>query len=298
MWYLFALGSAFFLGIYDVAKKISLQHNAVIPVLFWSTFTTAILLAPWVILSRTGILNPESLLYVPVISVEHHLMLLLKAAIVLFSWIFVYYGLKHLPLSYVAPIRATAPIWTLLGALLIFHERLNLMQWSGIGITFIFFFLFSLAGKHEGLHWKSNKYIWFILVGTLAGAASSLYDKFLLGTIDRMAVQCYHSFYQVLLMVPISLILYVPRRRQSTPFEWRWSIPLIGLFLVVADFLYFYAISIPGSLIALISALRRSNAVVSFSLAAVLFKEKKLMQKALLLVGIAGGIALVVAGSM
>ena len=154
------------------------------------------------------------------------------------------------------------------------------------------------AGKREGITIRGNKWLWFIILGTLTGAASALYDKFLIAGINRMAVQCYYSFYQTLMLVPLTLIFWFPAKRKGAVFQWRWSIPLIGIFLVVADFLYFYAISLPGSLIALISPLRRSNAIVSFALAAILFKEKNIWRKALLLAGITCGIAIIIIGSL
>lgn len=298
MWLTFSLLSAFFLGIYDVAKKYSLNGNAVFPVLFFSTFTTTILFIPLLAASQIELIPSGSIFHIPVIDKHAHLLLVIKSAIVLASWIFIYYGLKHLPLSFVSPIRATAPIWTLLGAIIFFGERLNPVQWTGLGITVAFFILFSLSGKREGISIRGNKWVWFIILGTLTGAVSALYDKFLIAGIDRMAVQCYYSFYQTLMLIPLTLIFWFPAKRKGAEFQWRWSIPLIGLFLVVADFLYFYAISLPGSLIALISPLRRSNAIVSFALAAILFREKNIWRKALFLAGISIGITIIIIGSL
>lgn len=298
MWLIFSLFSAFFLGIYDVAKKYSLTGNAVFPVLFFSTLTTSVLFLPLLLVSQLGYIGSESLFYVPLISSHAHLLLVIKSAIVLMSWIFIYYGLKNLPLSFVAPIRATAPIWTLLGAITFFGERLNSLQWIGLVVTIIFFILFSLSGRREGISIRGNKWLWFIVLGTLIGSASALYDKFLIAGIDRMAVQCYYSFYQTFMLIPLTLILWFPAKRHGAKFEWKWSIPLIGIFLVIADFLYFYAISLPGSLIALISPLRRSNAIISFTLAAILFKEKNILRKAIFLAGITVGIAIIIVGSL
>ncbi|MFV0269722.1 MAG: hypothetical protein ACK5HT_21590 [Draconibacterium sp.] len=43
-----ALISAVLLGLYDVLKKLSLNGNAVLPVLFLSTITAAVTVAPFV----------------------------------------------------------------------------------------------------------------------------------------------------------------------------------------------------------------------------------------------------------
>jgi transporter family protein len=298
MWALLAVASALFLGTYDVFKKLSLNSNAVIPVLFFSTLTSATVFLPLVLISAwfPGVLN-SSILFIPPVPPSQHLFFFLKAVIVTSSWIFAFFAVKHLPLTIVSPIRATGPIWILFGAILVFSEHLTLIQWIGIAVTLIFFYYFSLAGKTEGIHFRTNKWVIFLIIGTLLGSVSGLYDKFLIRNFDKMAVQAWSGIYQVLILLPIVLLLWYPKRHENTPFQWRWSIPMIGLFLVIADFLYFYAISFDGSLISVISALRRSGVIISFALGAKLFHEKNVRQKGWLLLGIVAGVMILLFGS-
>jgi len=298
MWALFAVASAVFLGTYDVFKKLSLNSNAVLPVLFFSTLTSATIFLPFVIASTYW---PDQLfnsgLFIPPAPMGQHGYFFLKSLIVTASWIFTFFAVKHLPLTIVSPIRATGPIWTLFGAILIFSEHLTIIQWIGTAVTLLFFYFFSLAGKSEGIHFSTNKWIVFLIAGTLLGSLSGLYDKFLIRNFDRMAVQAWSSIYQVGLLLPIILFLWYPKRKENTRFEWRWSIPMIGLFLVIADFLYFYAISFDGSLISVISALRRSGVIISFTLGGLLFHEQNLRQKGWLLFGILLGVMILLFGS-
>lgn len=298
MWYLLALASAFCLGFYDVLRKYSLRENAVLPVLLCSTLASSIMMAPMLIGSTIGIISPTSWLYIPQITLHQHLMLVIKAIIVLTSWIFVYYGMKNLPLSIVSPIRATAPVWTLIGALIIFAERPNIIQWLGLIICFIFFFLFSVAGKREGIDFKANKWVWSVVIGTLVGSCSALFDKYVVRyeEINRMAILSYYSFYQFLINIPLLFIIWWPHRVQQ-PFKWKWSIPAIGAVIIIADFLYYGAIDTPGSLISLISPIRRSNAIVAFAMAALIFKERNMLRKGLCLLGLFVGIGIIVFGS-
>lgn len=298
MWYLLALASAFCLGFYDVLRKYSLRENAVLPVLLCSTLASSIMMAPMLIGSTIGIISPTSWLYIPQITLHQHLMLVIKAIIVLTSWIFVYYGMKNLPLSIVSPIRATAPVWTLIGALIIFAERPNIIQWLGLIICFIFFFLFSVAGKREGIDFKANKWVWSVVIGTLVGSCSALFDKYVVRyeEINRMAILSYYSFYQFLINIPLLFIIWWPHRVQQ-PFKWNWSIPAIGVVIIIADFLYYGAIDTPGSLISLISPIRRSNAIVAFAMAALIFKERNMLSKGLCLLGLFVGIGIIVFGS-
>ncbi|MBN2772945.1 MAG: DMT family transporter [Prolixibacteraceae bacterium] len=298
MWAIFALFSAVSLGVYDIFKKLSLNKNAVIPVLFFSTLTSAIIFLPVIFGS---ICFPqffqETGLYSPLLTLTEHLQVLLKSILVVSSWILAFFAIKHLPVTIFAPIRATSPLWTLFGAIFIFHERLNILQWIGVTITLIFFYLFSTAGKKEGIEFRKNKWIYCIIGATILGSASGLYDKFIIARIDRIAVQAWFSIYQVVLLLPVIAIIWFPKRKKITPFQWRWFIPLIGITLIIADFLYFYSISIEGSMISLIAALRRASVIIAFILGTIIYKEKNLKHKSVLLFGILLGIILITFGS-
>ena len=298
MWAFFAIASAIFLGTYDVFKKLSLNHNAVLPVLFFSTLTYATVFLPLMILSICyPALLDNTIFFIPSVPLSQHGYFLLKSVIVTSSWIFAFFAIKHLPLTIVSPIRATGPIWIILGAIVIFSEHLTIFQWIGTSITLMFFYLFSLAGKSEGFHFSTNKWVLFLIAGTLLGSVSGLYDKFLVHNFDKMAMQAWSSIYQVAILLIIVIFLWYPKRNENTPFQWRWSIPMIGLFLVIADFLYFYAIGCDGSLISVISALRRGGVIISFTLGAVIFHEKNVAKKGWLLVGIVAGVIILLFGS-
>ena len=281
MWIYLAFLSAFLLGIYDICKKVSLNSNAVIPVLFLNTLFSSLLFLPFVLLSHfePNTLN-NSIFFVPEMDMRQHGLIFIKSLIVLSSWIFAYFATKHLPLTIVGPIKATQPIVVLLGALLIFREQLNLYQWIGISFAILSFYLLSLSGKKEGINFKNNQWIIFLVLSVLTGASSGLYDKYLMRQMDAMAVQSWYNFYQCLTMGIVLLCLWYPSRKKTTTFRWRWSIPLISLFLSLADFAYFNALSDPDAMISVVSMVRRSNVIVTFLAGAIIYKEKNLKHKA------------------
>ena len=211
--------------------------------------------------------------------IKAHLLVVLKAFIVLSSWICGYFGLKHLPLTIVGPINATRPVLVLVGATLIFGENLNLYQWTGVLLTIFSIFLMSRAGKKENIDFKSNRWIWCLAGAVLMGAVSGLYDKFIMKSLSPMFVQSWFNFYQMIIMAVICGVLWYPRRHESTPFTWRWSIPLISLFICVADFAYFSSLHDSESMISVVSLVRRSSVIVSFACAALIFKERNLRTK-------------------
>jgi transporter family protein len=210
---------------------------------------------------------------------QAHLLVVLKAFIVLSSWICGYFGLKHLPLSIVGPINATRPVLVLVGATLIFGESLNLYQWVGVLLTILSIFLMSRAGKKENIDFKSNKWIWCLAGAVVMGAVSGLYDKFIMKSLSPMFVQSWFNFYQMIIMAVICGLLWYPKRHQSTSFTWRWSIPLISLFICLADFAYFTSLNDSESMISVVSLVRRSSVIVSFACAALIFKERNLRAK-------------------
>ena len=298
MWIILAFISALLLGMYDVSKKVSVQGNAVIPVLFSSVAISSLLLLPFLLISRfqPSIIENTSM-YVPVVDARTHWMLLIKAFIVLSSWLFAYFALKHLPITIASPIKATQPIWVVIGGVLIFAEKLNSWQIAGVAITLASFFMFSLVGKKEGFSFRDNKWIWFIILATLTGAVSGLYDKYLLRQFNHMAVLTYYTFYQTIIMSFITFLLWYPTRKRTTPFQFRWSIAFISLLLLTADFTYFYALTLPESLISVVSTVRRSGVIVPFLYGALVMRDKNLKLKMIDLLGVILGMIFLFLGT-
>lgn len=297
MWALLAFMSAALLGCYDFFKKVSLKDNSVVAVLFLNTLFSTLLFAPFILLSRTGVIESGPL-YVPVAGLETHLLLLLKAVIVLSSWLCGYIGIKHLPITIVSPIQSTRPVIVLLGALLLFGETLNLYQWIGVIIAILSVFLLSRSGKREGIHFASNRWVAFVALAALFGAVSALYDKFLMRSLEPILVQSWFNLYQCILMgcIALSLNALWPAQR-SRKFHWSWAIPMISLFLGFADFCYFSSLAQDGALIAVVSMIRRGSVVVSFAFGAFLLHEKNLKSKAIDLVLIIIGLFFLYLGS-
>lgn len=287
MWLLFAFVSAALLGFYDVFKKKSLQNNAVIPVLFLNTVFCSLLFLPLIAASGCGILVHENPFYIPSPVWEEQQYILLKACIVLGSWTFGYFSMKHLPLTTIGPINATRPVMVLIGALIIFSERLNACQWIGVALAIVSFFMLSRSSKKEGIDFGHNKWIYFAVTAALLGAMSALYDKYLMASptngglgLNRMAVQGYYNFYQCALMSGVMLICRAPKHLRANAFRWDWCIILISVFLTAADFVYFYALSLDGALVSVVSMVRRASVIVSFLCGALVFHEKNLRSKA------------------
>ena len=286
MWLLLAFLSATLLGFYDSFKKESLRDNAVIPGLFLNTLFASLIFLPFIILSYNTTVLDGSIFHVASGGWHEHKYIIGKSIIVLSSWIFGYFGMKHLPLTIVGPINATRPVMVLVGALLVFGERLNVYQWIGVALAVASFFMLSRSGKKEGIDFKHDKWIYFIVLAAVLGAVSGLYDKYLMAPaesggvgLNSMMVQSWYNIYQCFMMLVMLLIIWYPKRKSSTPFHWHWGIILISVFLSAADFVYFYALSFPDAMISIVSMVRRGSVIVSFLFGAMMLHEKNLKSK-------------------
>ena len=305
MWLILAFVSATFLGFYDTSKKASLKGNAVLPVLLLNTIFSTLIFSPFLLdyIGGFGWFTGTFLDTAPFSGdpsgsiLKAHLLVILKAFIVLSSWICGYFGLKHLPLTIVGPINATRPVLVLIGAMLIFGERLNAYQWVGVILAISSVFLMSRASKKENIDFKHNKWVWCVGLATLMGVISGLYDKFIMKSLSPMFVQSWFNFYQMIIMTVICGLIWYPKRHETTPFQWRWTILLISLFICIADFAYYTSLNDPDSMISVVSLVRRGSVIISFACAVIFFKERNLKAKVLDLLLLLTGMALIWIGT-
>lgn len=291
MWIILALISALCLGFYDIFKKISVRANNVLIVLFLNTVFGTLLMSPVIVHNIAG--GHFGLGD----SVQGHMAILLKAFIVLGSWILGYYSIKHLPLTIQGPINATRPVVVLVGALLIFGEHLNLIQWIGIILGFASLYFISRLGSKEGFSLSHSKWIWMSIGAMLLGALSALYDKYLLRLYDPREVQAWYSLYQCIIMV-LTVMMLMRLHDSGERFVWRWSIPCISLFLTIADLAYFYSLSYPDSMISIVSMIRRGSVIVSFVYGVIALHEKNIRAKVIDLSILLVSLALLVIGAL
>lgn len=296
MWIYLGLLSAFFLGLYDVCRKSSLKNNSVIPVLFIATLSGACLIT---LLLPLGCFFPQQMKQVGLLpqslSLTQHLFIVIKSITVGGSWIFAYIAMRRLPLSIVAPIYASSPLWTLLGAVIFFGEKLNTMQWCGIILVFISYYLFSIIGKLENISFARNKLVYCVFVSSLIAAFCSLYDKFLIQklSLNPLSVQIYYFIYLTVIFGVIYLFIRKKNYAPDNQIHFSLSIPLIGILLTFSDLAYFKALSYSDALISVLSSIRSSNVIIAFALGVIIFKEANKLKKSFALAGILTGIILI-----
>ncbi|MEP3836882.1 MAG: DMT family transporter [Algibacter sp.] len=296
MWMYLGLLAALFLGLHNLCKKHAVQGNEVFPVLLGTITAGFLLILPFYVGSK---LFPEQMLkmelYITEIPWKTHGFIIIKSAIMAASWVLAYQALKHLPITIVTPIRSAGPFFTFIGAITIYQEKPNFWQWIGFFLIIFSVFLYSRIGKKEGIIFKKNKWIFAIIGATFLGASSGLYDKFLIQslTLNPQTLQFWFCFYTILILLIILTITWFPHAEKRKAFKWRWTIPLVGVLLQIADYFYFKALQDPEALIMLLSAIKRSQIIIAVVVGGLIFKEQNKRKKLIPLIGIMAGVFLI-----
>lgn len=280
MWIWMALASAVLLGVYDVAKKSALKRNGVYFILLLATALSALFVSPFLTLGNGS----------------DHLRLIFKAVLVTASWVSGMIALQLLPITTVSTFKTSRPMFVVLFSILLFGERLNWQQWLGVAAVLLSLWLLSVNSEREGISFKGNKGFWALVVSIFSGVASALWDKHIMSGMQPLFVQSWTNIYITLLLALIMLL----RRCKgiSEPVRWDWTIVLIALLITGADMLYFFSLKEDGALLSVISLIRRSSVIITFALGAALFKEKRIAQKAGVLLLMLAGVTVLMVGSL
>ena len=275
-----ALASAVLLGVYDVAKKSALKRNGVYFILLLATALSALFVSPFLTLGNGS----------------DHLRLIFKAVLVTASWVSGMIALQLLPITTVSTFKTSRPMFVVLFSILLFGERLNWQQWLGVAAVLLSLWLLSVNSEREGISFKGNKGFWALVVSIFTGVASALWDKHIMSGMQPLFVQSWTNIYITLLLALIMLL----RRCKgiSEPVRWDWTIVLIALLITGADMLYFFSLKEDGALLLVISLIRRCSVIITFALGAALFKEKRIAQKAGVLLLMLAGVTVLMVGSL
>ena len=281
MWAVLAVLSAIFLGLYDAAKKQALRKNGVLAVLLVATALSTLFVSPWLRFGPAG----------------DHLRLALKAVLVTASWVSGMVALKLLPLTTVSTFKGSRPVFVVLFSVILYGETLSWQQWVGVAVVLISLFLLGHTSREDApVQVRKAGFIW-MAVSILTGVASALYDKHIMQGMAPLFVQSWTNLYITILLALVLLLQYLVKRDHFKPLTWDWRLLLIAVLITVSDALYFFAVKQPDALLSIISTIRRSSVIVTFLGGVLILKEGHVRDKALVLVLMIGGVALLLSGS-
>jgi len=296
IWIGLGLFAGLLLGTYDFFTKFALREKSVLEVVFLSSIIGSILWIPFFFVpdGLVAVLDPIGL-YPKHFSWLEQLAVLPKSLLMVGTWILSYYSVKSLPLSISAGVRASGPIWTAFGAVLLLGEVLSATQWLGIFVATCAYYYFSLIGKREGISFHGNVWVLCMLAATVMSSANALYDKHIIVNmgLDLASVQAYSAVQRAL--IALALLPWIFRGLEIRSLIARnWAIPAIAVTYVLAEFIYLWSVNSEGAMISVISILRRTNLIMVFGLSAVFLRENFIERKILAIAGVLLGIILVI----
>ncbi|MFM7346851.1 MAG: EamA family transporter [Tagaea sp.] len=293
MWVVFGLCAGFILGIYDIATKKGMSGNDVLPVVFWSSVFGALCWLPPILALSFDAVSP-----VRGAGLTAHLLLLPKSAMMTASWILAYYAVKRLSLSLAGAVRASGPIWTMAGGVVLFAEVLTPLQSAGLTVTVAAYYAFAVVGRKEAVFAGDFAALLLMLCATLCSALVTVYDKYLVVALELGALDI-QAWSAVQRTTIAGLACLIAARRGFDGFRLRRpdrSIVVIGVTWVAAEYVYFLAYRDPEAMVTLLSVLRRMSLVVSFAYSAAYMGEANLRLKTAMIAGLLAGTGMMVLG--
>lgn len=217
------------------------------------------------------------------------LIIFIKCIVIFFSWGLGFDAIKHLPISIIAPFDTLNPLFSIIFGIFILNERIHPVQAVGIGVMIISYYFISRVGSKEVVNIFKSKYFYFMVGSALLSAVSATIDKIALRKVNSGQMQFWFCLFMAILYC--SALLFTKwNDRTSFPVKLNFYIPLMSIFLLISDRMYFNAVNIPSSQIAIVMPVRKISIFVSVIIGGLLFKEKNIKQKfwcvCLLIVGI------------
>jgi bacterial/archaeal transporter family protein len=277
MWMVFGLSAGCLLGLYDFWTKKAMDGNNVIPIVFWSSLFGALAWLP-------AFLPASEAVGVYVdwtkTNVHQQVLILIKGLAMTLSWVFAYYSIRELPMSFSGAVRASGPLWTLIGGLIVFDEYLSPIQLASVLISVFAYYILSQIGKAEGIRMLRSWPVFMMLAATILSAMTTVYDKFIVQELGLpvYGIQAYSAVHRCILAMLVFLAISC-KRRAIMPMRWSIYVPLVGLSWVGGELIYFFAIANPAANVTYLSIFRRLSLVVGFLLSVFLIGEKNVLRK-------------------
>ncbi len=281
-WLMITIISGVFMGIWDVFKKVATAKASVLNVLaLYSLFSFGMLLYDY----KNALAIELTLL--PLIA--------LKTAIIFVTWTLSFTAIKHLPISLASPLRSLTPMFTIVLGIVFLHERLDLLQSLGIGIILVAYYVIGKVSGGEVTGIFRNKFLYLLVISTFLSALSGLMDKVILRSANSGQLQFWFMF-MLAVSYGVAHTISSLKHHKKVVVQFNWSIVWMSLFIVVADRLYFMAMSMPGSQLSIIMPIRYISVIVSVIVGGIIFKEDNLKTKLIGVTQLLLGISLVFAG--
>ncbi|RJO60529.1 hypothetical protein C4544_04980 [candidate division WS5 bacterium] len=286
-WYVIALGSALFVGLYEIAEKKALVKERSLTFLLVSSLVMLALSLPLIFFGHVTAVDPRMTMYI-----------FIKCVFAVSLFVLTGKAMKHMEISEFAPLMNLSPLILFIPSIFFLQEKLTLV--NVFGVLLIVFGAYVVELK-DG--WRTplkrmlkNKYIHLLFLAFIFNALSATMDKFILvKQINVDTFFLYNRFFIALLLLGAYLIFKDKNDSMKVTFKRSfWWILIAAVLFMGADYVYFSAVAIPAAAIALIIPLKRTGTLVATVLGGEMMKEDNLVRKAVACVIMIAGVTLIV----
>lgn len=275
-WALYGISAGLILGLYDIFTKHAMTNNGVFAIVLWSSAFGAL---SWIVAGAAFSMSGTDA-NIWHTSVVEQLWLVPKGIMMTLSWMLAYFAVRELSISFAGAVRASGPVLTFIGGLMVFGETLTWLQSLALGLSTVAYYIFAVVRRREGMTIHSARALLFMLGATLLSSLTTVYDKVLVQNLSLkvLPLQLYSALHRFVLSAIIAYVANLLTSRRQ-PLQWGWSVPLVGVAWVGAELAHFAAISDPDAQVAQLAIFRRASLVVAFAYSAVVFQETNIVAK-------------------
>ena len=267
-WYVLALLSALVVSVIPIIRKRVLVHEHA------SEFTTTIYLT-------------MVILFIPLLpyldfgmtSTTFFLLLVKGVFLAVASLLFIK-AARHMEISAVEPLRNLSVVFVMILSFIFLGEIITLQQ--GIGLILLISGAYTLeVHKHTITYSIPNrKFLYFILFNLLLVSIMAIMDKVLVQRTDVYTIVIIPALVMAVLMFLYQSLKYKGFEDVLHAMKvGKGKMILLPILTVIADALYIMALAVPGALVALVVALRRTSTLISTIWGGEIFHDHFLMQK-------------------
>ena len=297
-WIFLVLAYGLLKGFREIAKKLALDKNSIIEVLFTYTFISFLFCLPEI--KDLQVIEPKFYFFIA-----------LKSLCVFTAWIFSFKSIKYLPISIFGVLDLSRVLFATFYGVVLLHETLGINQIFGLIIVTAGLLLLRYKPKflkvifhveeneiqnpnnlQETKNSRTPLYVFFALLSCFFNATSGYFDKVLMKDLSSSQLQFTYMGFLVLYYLIYMLVKHEKFNFSVTKNVWVY---LMAIMFVIGDKCLFIANANPSSKITMMTLIKQIGTIVTILGGKFIFKEKNIAYKlfcaAVIIAGIVLGVA-------
>ncbi len=279
-WIILIFIYAIFKGCYNCSKKKASEKNNIYEILAY--FSTLVLVFSLIIDWKGIIIDPKYLWII-----------LLKAFILVISWLLALYVISKMPMSLYGVLQLSSILFSILIGWIFLKEVITLQVIVGMIIVIVGLILVNKLSEDNNKKKEASLYlIILMLISCLLSSISGFIDKKVLLEISSDNMQLWVSLFSCILYWIVFFF-----KKQKVNFraikDNKWIIAM-ALVLTIGDKILYIANTMPESKIIIMTIIKQSSAIVAILLGKIVFKEKHIIKKLLCSALIISGIVITI----